>query len=419
MALRPAAPKMLNARPPLPLLDMPILTEPVRPLFRAAMRAADSVSWKLHVVVLAASRGFVAHPLDWMPDDGDSAPTVYAPWLDWQAAAAGRARPASERLSAENWEEFFPAARRNAVAEMRRSEPAAALALLASKAAAEPAETRLALVEQLRIGLSLADAPYLESLASDRSLKVRQLAARLLARIGVSVPGAAAEAAELAGLIEQSRAGLIRRRTVFAPAKLKSSTQQDRRGELFEICGASALAAQFGVSEAEFLAGWQLGVDEHADRQLARMVESSGSDAAVAQLAERLVSAGMAGPLVLLLRRLDVAAQLGAVKLVLSDGALFLRWLSGGSEAVAGRLDAGEIMQSRAYKDVRAAIAGGAEGGQWTARLQLPVFGFLADAAAARAIIDDMTAAGLAAADPALALLRLNAALDTSPTARS
>ncbi len=146
---------------------------------------------------------------------------------------------------------------------------------------------------------------------------------------------------------------------------------------------------------------------------LARMVLSSGSDAAVAQFGERLATAGMVAPLVALLPRLDEVAQLGAVRLVLSGEAVFLLWLNGKMEAMSGCLGPREIMPSRAYKEIRAAMAGNDE--ERTARFQLPVLGFLAAARAARTILTDMTTAGLAAADPALALLRLNAALDAEP----
>ena len=50
-----------------------------------------------------------------------------------------------------------------------------------AKAAAEPAEKRLALIETLSERLGPQDAPFLESLAADRSGYVRALAERLLA----------------------------------------------------------------------------------------------------------------------------------------------------------------------------------------------------------------------------------------------
>lgn len=66
-------------------------------------------------------------------------------------------------------------------AEVRRSDPAGAVELLASTWSGEKAEDRLAFVELLRTGLSLADEPFLEAALADRSRGVRAAAADLLA----------------------------------------------------------------------------------------------------------------------------------------------------------------------------------------------------------------------------------------------
>src|SRR5215204_1701295 len=82
-ALRPAAPKMLKRRPQLPELALPMLPERLRPLLRAALKHAADTRSKSRVVTLVASRGFVLHPMDWMPAASDqSSPDVYAPWVD-------------------------------------------------------------------------------------------------------------------------------------------------------------------------------------------------------------------------------------------------------------------------------------------------------------------------------------------------
>ncbi|WP_352804761.1 DUF5691 domain-containing protein [Mesorhizobium sp. M0909] len=113
-----------------------------------------------------------------------------------------------------------------ALADMRRREPAAARMLIEAKASGEPAEVRLALIELMRFGLNAEDAPFLKSLATDRSGKVQDLAGRLLARLGEhghsSEGGAEDPAVELAVFIGEGKSGFIRRRTTYTPAKLKS-----------------------------------------------------------------------------------------------------------------------------------------------------------------------------------------------------
>ncbi|WP_164716081.1 DUF5691 domain-containing protein [Streptomyces sp. WAC 06738] len=72
-------------------------------------------------------------------------------------------------------------------AEVRRADPAGAVELLTTTWSAEKAEDRLAFVELLRTGLSLADERFLEDALADRSRGVRAAAAELLA----GLPGSA------------------------------------------------------------------------------------------------------------------------------------------------------------------------------------------------------------------------------------
>src|SRR5438445_68399 len=90
IALRPAAPKALKQRPPLPELALPMLPGRLRPLLRAALKHAADARFKTRVATLVASRGFVLHPLDWMPAASyREVPDVYASWVDWQAGVDG------------------------------------------------------------------------------------------------------------------------------------------------------------------------------------------------------------------------------------------------------------------------------------------------------------------------------------------
>jgi hypothetical protein len=369
-------------------------------------------------VALTAARGFVAHPLDWMPSAASEveAPPVYAPWVDWQVEGSGKPASVPDDLTAESWDDFYPAARRLALGDIRRSDPARARALLEARAGAEPAETRLALIELLRVNLSVDDAPYLRGLAGDRSAKVKQLAARLLARIGQAAADGetAADATELAGFIEQGKAGLLRRRTVYTPRELKSQAQMNRRAELFNACQLIDLAGKFSASEEDFIAGWQFGGKDGADRGLAIMVVASGSDAAVEKLAERLLATSDLATLVHLLPRLGDAIRRGFIKAVLAGGGSMLALLNAADAVDAGTFGRDELMGSRLYKEIRAATAGKNENDRRV--FDLGALGFLATASAAEALLADLTAAGLASADPSLALLRLNAALGDRKT---
>jgi len=422
VALRPAAPKTLKRRPPLPVLALPMLPERLRPLLRAALKFAADARLKTRVAALVASRGFVLHPMDWMPAASyQESPEVYAPWVDWQAGADGEKQSRREQLTAETWDDFYPAARRTALIDLRRTMPALARTLIETKGASEPAEVRLSLVELMRFGLGADDVPFLKSLSADRSGKVREMAGRLLARLGEhgnpADGGSEDPTAELAAFIEEGKSGFIRRRTTYAPTKLKSPAQQARRADLFASCYFGDLASHFGKTETDFIGAWQFGVDDGADLFLVRMVSVSGSDAAVASLADMLIAAGgTAGRLVLqLMLRLDSGGKRTVIRQILKD-AQNLHQLSQVEGAEAGWLEWGDLTNGKTLSALRSAVAGDNDVMKRSAEQYLEAIGLLATAPAAARLIDEVVAAGLTPASPSLSLLRLNAALTENPS---
>ncbi|RWA75093.1 MAG: hypothetical protein E5X49_20565 [Mesorhizobium sp.] len=422
VGLRPAAPKTLKRRPQLPVLALPVLPERLRPLLRAALKYATDARLKTRVATLVASRGFVLHPMDWMPAPSyQESPEVYAPWVDWQAGAEGEKQFRREHLTAETWDDFYPAARRAALVDLRRIMPALARTLIETKGASESAEVRLALIELLRFGLGADDVPFLKSLSADRSGKVREMAGRLLARLGEhgnpADGGSEDPTAELAAFIEEGKAGFIRRRTTYAAVKLKSPAQQARRADLFASCYFGDLVARFGKTEADFIGAWQFGVDDNADLFLVRMVSMSGGDAAVACLADLLVAAG--GKLALLvlqlMLRLDSGRKRVLIRQILND-AQNLAALNLVEGAEAGWLEWGDLAKGKALSALRSAFSGDNDVMKRSAEQHLETIGFLANPLTAEKLIGEVVAAGLPPASPSLGLLRLNAALAGNPT---
>lgn len=416
VGLRPAAPKTLVRRPPLPALALPTLPADLRPQFRTALKNAVDNRGRSRLLSLVASRGFVAHPLDWMPAASDTdSPSIYAPWVDWRANDATARKTGDSQLTADNWHEFYPAARRVALTALRNADPAAARILIEAKAGGEAAEARLLIIETLRARLSADDVPYLQSLSTDRSSKVRELAARLLSRLGRRSASTEGDdpVAELAGFIEQGKAGFIRRRTTFSPAKLKSSAQQARRGELFEQCSLADLAAKFGVSEWEFLEAWQF--DAEDGFALVPMIANTANDQLVLEVAEKLLASGLSPALIALLPRLDKGTIQRIARSALAGGMHGLYLLKTVDAVPAGGMGVDELLSSKAFKELRAAISSTNEAERRRVPDALEMFGFLADTTAAKAVADAITAAGFPPADPVLALLRLNMALPARP----
>ena len=104
---------------------------------------------------------------------------------DWQWVTKGAAAVSSrDRQSLRRqWDEGSMDERSNAIATLRRSEPAEARAWVEQAIDREKPEHRIGLLKALEVGLEPQDEPFLESRLDDRSEQVRATAAALLARL--------------------------------------------------------------------------------------------------------------------------------------------------------------------------------------------------------------------------------------------
>nr|MBX2856455.1 hypothetical protein [Paracoccaceae bacterium] len=270
VAFEPSPPSELRTAPDLPKLAIPSMPAEVRPRFRRLLwgksgaRAGGGHDGErtYRLLTFLAARQIAAHPADWFPRAVSSrAPTLYAPWLAWretlkqsEAAVAPRLA-ADEGITAENWGAFLPAERRQALEALRLAEPEKARTLIEAHSAILPADQRLKLVSVLELGLSKEDAPYLETLKTERSQKLVAYAVSLLARLGEAHQEAGECERELAEMLEASRdhAGLK-----VAPKPLKSEAKRRRRRELFETAAFAGLADALGMMPLELAAAWSI-----------------------------------------------------------------------------------------------------------------------------------------------------------------
>lgn len=402
--------KTISMMPPMPTLALPPMPELARTRFRQFLTIRKPAAAEIGTVLrLAEARGWCVHPADWMPAASDTqAPALYAPWIDWLGATAER-DGAGEALTEETWDLFMPAERRTALAALRRSDPRTLRALLTAKAAGIPADERLRLFALLEDGLEEADIPLLESLDTDRSAKVRALAARLLARIGAAAPGSA-DVGELAAMLEMTRLKLFGSAKGLGPRKLKTDAQKTRRGELMRQVPLHALAAAFGLSPEETVCGWRIEADRDATLHFAMMVAETGQDAVIAPLARRLLDAERVLEVSELVPRLSSgtrealaldALRLEGDHLALAADLMGERPGTMPLDALAGAPDVWAALRDR-----------GSEGrdGERIGAI-LGTLGLLADRQAARALLDRFVGAGMMLADPRLTMLHLNASL--------
>lgn len=397
----------VRARADLPSLAKPPLADPLRPRVRRLLQQLREPARRRDLLDFLDSRGWTLHPGDWLPGPHEDVPEIYASWQDW-AAASTVTGPDAEPLSAENWDQFPPAARRAAFADLRRHDPTRASALLGKKMGPETADVRLKLVELLATGLSQADRPLLEGLSADRAPRIKALAASLLARLGHGAAGGE-DAAELAGFFPLQTKGLLRRTRVIVPQPLKTPAQRNRRTVLMETLTVTAFAEALDIPLEALATAWPWNSDVTADRSLVEMVARSASNAVVVQVAEALTGGGEADPyrLAPLLTRLTPMQRRAAAMALLRARGSFAQAL----EIVGGDGGIEEAMHTPAGVALLGQFeADDAKTGDHAA--ELLALGLITSREAARQVLKDLAAAGLIASDPRLDMLRLNAALD-------
>lgn len=418
VAFRPAPARVPAPRPLLPRLALPPLRDALRGRARRVIgmeKGAASIVEPL--LLLLAARGVSMHPADWMPEARDEwVPDLYAPWLDWTSTDT-RPMPDAE-ISLDTYEEWPWAARRKALHDLRRRDPAAARSIIAAKAAGEAAEQRVKLVELLDAKLSDDDVPFLESLHADRSDRVKELARRFLARLGKGADSEAM-AKELAATVSLGKSGIISRRHQLSVKKLKTAPMNARRRELFAAVSVAGLARALGVSEALLVETMPAG-DAEGIVGFIDMVAATGSDAVRRTLLEHVI-ADRSWPLAhaaLLAERLTLDERrvlLPAVLAADEEDFVFTRRFAG---PLLGSLPLASLAAAPGFRDfakVMHTALQGEEAKRSTADRVLTAallnFGFLLEAPGARDLAAQCVAAGMSTAGPRLELLHLNAAL--------
>ncbi|MCG2637914.1 MULTISPECIES: DUF5691 domain-containing protein [Bradyrhizobium] len=402
----------LRVLPDIPPLALPTVAEALRPLVRRILAASKDAASRTELVHFLAARGWTTHPADWMPDASDEdAPDVYAAWRDWSAFTAAGAttqRQANDQITAENWQDFWPAARKAALIGLRRRDPSAARALLEAKVGNENADARPRLVSLLSERLSDDDVAFLEGLvANDRAPKVKALATSMLARLGHG-PAAGEDIAELAGFFSVKTKGLLRRSRVIDFQTPKTPAQWQRRKALLDGTDLTSFAGALGLAPQDLIAAWDWKVDPAADAGLIKLIVETGTDAQLVQAAEIVSEHDATGLIVALAPRLAPTERAKfAVAGLRTHGFRFeiAQVIAG----VAARLDdpLSALAGAKLLAEIRRDDAKPSDHAE-----EFHALGVLASQAAAQQTLQRLTTAGLLQGDPRLDMLRLNAALD-------
>jgi len=157
-------------------------------------------------------------------------------------------------LDETNWTQTTLSRRAGFLENLRRTDANHARTLLEAVWPQEKADTRARLLQAMQIGLSSADQPFLEGLQKDRSPRVRQMAQRLLARLGVTTENPALKAA--LERITRTNTGLLRKRPVLKlelPATVKEQLAPIWIRENFAEVTLEELTQALSLNEAEIV----------------------------------------------------------------------------------------------------------------------------------------------------------------------
>ena len=405
IALRPATAPDTTQRPDIPALALQPMPEELRPQFRRILE--NKLAGATDVVRLIAHRGYCVNPIDWMPKRTEAnLPPVYEVWRDW---LDGNLPPEVEQgLSAETWETTAPGHRYQMLMQMHRETPEKARALITAVAPSVAADQRLRMLQCLRPALTLDDKELLQGFAADRSSKVQTLVKTQLARLGTGPETDAEAAAEITDYVEVAKAGLLSRKRVVRPKKMKTSAQKKRRAQVFAKVSLAGLAAALGVSADDVVESWTFA---EGTQDLERLVAESGTDAQVERLLERAIEERV-HPAPALIERLDAEARqrFGLLQLPMDDASLKItrEWITEPS----GNVDWNTLSTFKALSElIKTIVEPPNTADDARASEALAFLALLADQAAATTLLEKLTGAGVMAVDPRLTLLRLNAAL--------
>jgi hypothetical protein len=156
----------------------------------------------------------------------------------------------AEHIADDNWTDAAPARRVDFLERRRSSDRRRARELAEAAWPGETADMRFRLLKALRVGLGVDDRAFLEGLAKDRAPKVRDLAARLLAKLA----GADPRLAEAMKRVRVGSRGLLRKRlalTMELPATVAKDGWRNWARESFAEIDIADFASALGATEEE------------------------------------------------------------------------------------------------------------------------------------------------------------------------
>jgi len=425
----------------LPALSLPILNEHLRPLFTRSLERLGQYDngGIAGILYLLASRGYCAHPIDYMPKANDEhIPDVYMPWQKWLSKHSLQEIP--ETFSEENWDSYFPAERLRLLKKMRRESPEKARDILEACMHKESADKRVKLLSCLAINLQEEDAEYLRSFQSDRSKKVSTLAFQYLARLDLDRDKQATrgtdnqhsdiseeDSQDLLRWYEVKTQGLFKRRHKLLPSKLKNNKQMAMRTALIARLPLWQIAACFDMPLEGLVNAWSFSKNRFSDNlsfveNAANTLPQSLLDILLDNLLEELNdSENLFSLLGLFTERLSDEAKAQLLVRLFQSKKYFVSFQDAVSllKQPVSSLSSDVILDSQAWSNLKNSIESDLKENTYLENYEclreLNALGILLTQSVAKHVLDVLNDSHLLNADPALDLLKLNTQLASTP----
>ena len=415
---------------PLPVLALPAVPSQFHHLIERILSEIGRDGDKLMALLrLLKHYGYSIAPTIWLPNknfaDGcldDAIATLYMPWCLWQNAHQTCQADTIE-ITADNWDEWYPAQRRQALKSLRQSDPNLARSVMQACLANETAEERFKIVQILTIALSHDDQAFLATLSADRSQKVAKFANQLLSRLGLNTD----DKQDLEDIGELDDYFVITKDNIRAK-KTNNNKQKEQRTQKLATVNIKLWAKQHGLTTGEFISRWHFGHNSHTDNvqfvgNVLNYLDDDEFDTLAKTVMVYLLKTMSEFELWhLLCSRLSVASQMVFVKRLLQKDRRFAFWLNFCPDIL--ELDFKTLSQSTPWQTLCADIKKQQEKAdsyflEYLAQQDCTMLGLLVAGDMATKILTALIELGVAVTDPALHTLSLNAKLFEYPSSQN
>lgn len=399
----------LQLRAPLPKLAHTTLSGKARTLFSRCIKRPGHCPTEL--LFLMARRGYVAHPLDWIPSSlRDKVPEIYHPWLIWLLSPN---EDSPNQLSEENWNAVPAPLRLELLKQQLGEDRVATVELIERCCSGLPANEREKVLQLLDPDLQPDDLECLRAYEQDRSTKVQALVQRLIKALGEPCKEVKAPKNNKSSEHFQELLGMLKKSDKGIGPKRFSKEKRDKLQLRLWNSDPKRLAKHFKLTPLQLAKTWHFEQDVGASSSLMHAYVDNGLIREAMPLILQLAQRGEASACKYFIPRLTPKERDKLVRLVLQgENSSFVglcRWLGD----AYGTLPWSVAKKSAAYKDLLDCISRNVDTckDDYSVEVVLQELALAIDHQGALACLEAFKKANMNMLDASLTHLHLNAAL--------